>query len=225
MQNLSWPWAPIALLLCAATPTPPDTTLVLQGGQWLDVRAGLLRPNGAIVVHDGRIVAMHRWGSGWHPPAGARSVNLTGRVLLPGLIDAHVHLTLAGNADSNARATLLAGFTTVVDLGSAGGAGVRLRDSIAAGITPGPTVIAAGSWIEGRRVRVRRGDGEWLRRGASPRPRRSRCGCRCPQGMRDGMAGRRRRVSRLDRAQERAARCGDGGGSRVAPRSVCTRYR
>ena len=40
-----------------------------------------------------------------------------------------------------------AGFTTVVDLGSAGGAGLRLRDQIARGVTAGPSVIAAGSWI------------------------------------------------------------------------------
>jgi imidazolonepropionase-like amidohydrolase len=77
-------------------------------------------------------------------------VDLTGRTILPGLIDAHVHLTLAGDPDSNALATLRAGFTTVVDLGSADGAGVRLRDAIARGRAAGPRVIAAGSWIGAR---------------------------------------------------------------------------
>ncbi|HJR49671.1 MAG TPA: amidohydrolase family protein, partial [Gemmatimonadales bacterium] len=78
---------------------------------------------------------------------GAKSLDLAGRTILPGLIDAHVHLTLAGDPASNALATLRAGFTTVVDLGSAGGAGITLRDRIARGAAPGPTVIAAGSWI------------------------------------------------------------------------------
>ena len=74
-------------------------------------------------------------------------IDLKSRTVLPGLIDAHVHLSLAGDPDSNARATLLAGFTTVADLGSAGGAGIRLRDRIAKGQVPGPRIIAAGSWI------------------------------------------------------------------------------
>ena len=128
----------------------PDAALVLRGGQYLEVRSGTLRPNGAIVVRGGRIVAMHGPDSSWRPPVGAQVVDLGGRTVLPGLIDAHVHLTLAGDPDSNALATLRAGFTTVADLGSAGGAGVRLRDAIAAGRVPGPRVIAAGSWIGAR---------------------------------------------------------------------------
>ena len=127
--------------------SPPDTPLVLRGGHYLDVRAGLVRPNGAIVVQGGKILAVYARGSRWNPPAGARVLDLTGRTVLPGLIDAHVHLTLAGDPDSNARVTLQAGFTTVADLGSAGGAGVRLRDAIAQGRVPGPRIIAAGSWI------------------------------------------------------------------------------
>jgi imidazolonepropionase-like amidohydrolase len=130
----------------AATP-PLDTTLVLRGGEYLDSRAGVLRPNGAIVVRDGRIVEIQPPAAVRNPPAGARTLNLDGRTILPGLIDAHVHLTLAGDPAANALATLRAGFTTVVDLGSAGGAGPRLRDRIARGEAPGPSVIAAGSWI------------------------------------------------------------------------------
>jgi imidazolonepropionase-like amidohydrolase len=126
---------------------PPDSTLVLKGGSYLDVRAGVVRPNGAIVVRDGRIVELHLPKSGWRTPADAQVVMLGTRTILPGLIDAHVHLTLSGEPAKNAAATLAAGFTTVVDLGSARGAAVRLRDRIAAGEVTGPTVIAAGSWI------------------------------------------------------------------------------
>jgi imidazolonepropionase-like amidohydrolase len=77
----------------------------------------------------------------------ARTLDLGGRTILPGLIDAHVHLTLSGDPAANALATLRAGFTTVVDLGSTSGAGLRLRDRFNRGETPGPSVIAAGSWI------------------------------------------------------------------------------
>jgi imidazolonepropionase-like amidohydrolase len=125
----------------------PDTTLVLREGNYLDVRAGMLRPNGAIVVRGGRIVEMHAPGDGWRPPADATVLDLSGRTILPGLVDAHVHLTISGPPEDNAAATLQAGFTTVVDLGSAAGAGVRLRDAIAEGRVTGPRVIAAGSWI------------------------------------------------------------------------------
>ena len=144
-------WTTAVLLGCAALFPAPlasnDTTLVLVGGQSLDVRSGKLRPNGAIVVRGGKIVALYAPERRWQPPAGAEVVDLEGSTVLPGLIDAHVHLTLGNDADSNARATLLAGFTTVADLGSADGAGLRLRDRIAKGEVPGPRVIAAGSWI------------------------------------------------------------------------------
>src|SRR5688572_826456 len=143
------PSGALALGLSLQGPASPplDTTLVLRGGQYLDTRAGVLRPNGAIVVRDGRIVEIQPPASVRNPPATTRTVNLQGRTILPGLIDAHVHLTLAGDPAANALATLRAGFTTVVDLGSAGGAGLRLRDRIARGEVPGPSVIAAVSWI------------------------------------------------------------------------------
>lgn len=127
-----------------------DTTLVLTGGRYLDVRAGVLRDNGAIVLRGGRIVEIHPPGENWKPPAGAEVRKLDGQTLLPGLIDAHVHLTIAGKPDANASATVKAGFTTVIDLGSVNGGGVRLRDEVAAGKVLGPRIIAAGSWIGAR---------------------------------------------------------------------------
>ena len=137
----------LGLSLQGAASPPRDTILVLRGGEYLDTRAGVLRPNGAIVVRDGRILELQPPAAERKPPTGARTLDLEGRTILPGLIDAHVHLTLAGDPAANALATLRAGFTTVVDLGSAGGAGLRLRDRIARGEVPGPSVIAAGSWI------------------------------------------------------------------------------
>jgi imidazolonepropionase-like amidohydrolase len=137
----------LGLSLQGAAGPPRDTTLVLRGGQYLDTRTGVLRPNGAIVVRESRIVKIQPPAAVGTTPTGARILDLDGRTILPGLIDAHVHLALAGDPAANALATLRAGFTTVVDLGSAGGAGLRLRDQIARGVTPGPSVIAAGSWI------------------------------------------------------------------------------
>jgi len=97
-------------------------------------------------------------------PADARVVKLPGTTLLPGLIDAHTHLLLhpyneaswedqvlrqplalrVARAVNHARATLLAGFTTVRDLGTegAGYADAGLRDAISQGIIPGPRVLA-----------------------------------------------------------------------------------
>jgi hypothetical protein len=64
----------LLLLLRASGPdsVPADSTLVLSGGKYLDVRKGMLRPNGAIVVRGGKIVALHQPGSGWRPPADVR---------------------------------------------------------------------------------------------------------------------------------------------------------
>ncbi|MFN8654592.1 MAG: amidohydrolase family protein [Gemmatimonadales bacterium] len=134
----------LALTLLAP---PPDSTLVLLHGQYLDVDAGVVVENGALVMRGGRIAEMHTPEERFLPPAGATVRDLTGQTILPGLIDAHVHLTLSGDPAANALATLRAGFTTVIDLGSVGGAGVQLRDAIREGKTRGPRIIAAGSWI------------------------------------------------------------------------------
>jgi imidazolonepropionase-like amidohydrolase len=74
-------------------------------------------------------------------------MDLTGKYLIPGLIDAHVHLGIGGRPGANALADLRAGFTTVVDLGALSHAILRLRDSINAGLRPGPRVLAAGLWV------------------------------------------------------------------------------
>jgi imidazolonepropionase-like amidohydrolase len=134
-------------LFSLLTPSHRDTTLVLTGGHYLDVRAGILRENGAIVLRDGRIVEINPPGKRWTVPVGATVKSAEGQTIMPGLIDAHVHLTLAGDYAANARATLRAGFTTVADLGSIAGAGLKLREDVKAGRVAGPRIIAAGSWI------------------------------------------------------------------------------
>lgn len=118
-----------------------------------------------VVVRGDRIEAAGPAGS-TTSPAGARTITLPGTTLLPGLIEGHSHLLLhpynetswndqvlreplalrVARAVNHARETLMAGITTVRDLGSEGAAyaDVGLRDAIAQGIVPGPRMIVAG---------------------------------------------------------------------------------
>ncbi|MCS7477103.1 amidohydrolase family protein [Umezawaea endophytica] len=109
--------------------------------------------NQAVFVEDGRIARI-----GGTPPAGAEVVDCAGMTLVPGLIDAHVHLGLSSDIDAsmsqrlsvaelaadmfaNCRRTLEAGFTTVRDVG---GIDAGLVDVVAKGKVPGPRILASG---------------------------------------------------------------------------------
>jgi len=112
-----------------------------------------------VVVEGPRIVKVSR---GAAAPRGARRISLRGRTLLPGLIDCHVHLCLDASPDPMtallaepparttlkaarfARLTLLAGVTTVRDMGGPGGIDLSLRDAVAAGLVQGPRILASG---------------------------------------------------------------------------------
>jgi imidazolonepropionase-like amidohydrolase len=114
---------------------------------------------GVVVVTDGKIVAA---GSSAAIPAGAEMIDLGDATLLPGFIDAHTHLTMMYNEDYkqerldrlektiaeraldasvNARVTLLAGVTTVRDVGSSDYLDVGLRNAIRNGKVPGPRML------------------------------------------------------------------------------------
>ena len=131
-----------------APPAAPAVTLVLHVERMLDVAAGAYVDDMTIAIAGDRIAAVGRRASVRVDPA-VRVVELRGVVVLPGLIDAHVHLALGGNGAEAAGKTLRAGFTTVRDLGSTGGAGVALRDEIASGKVTGPRMIVAGAGIGG----------------------------------------------------------------------------
>jgi imidazolonepropionase-like amidohydrolase len=112
-------------------------------------------------VRDGRIQAIHPGA----PETGARVIELPGQTCLPGLIDAHTHLTFetspTGYTDQfrwnsadyairstvYARRTLLAGFTTVRNLGDGNNESIALRNAINAGVLPGPRIFTAGKAI------------------------------------------------------------------------------
>jgi len=135
-----------ALLADLARLTPHHSPTLLTALHLLDVDRGVLVRDAGILIEGERIVASGPRAA-IRVPAGARRIDLGQMTLLPGLIDAHVHLTLAGPPRANAEATLRAGFTTVQDLGALGDGNLRLRDSIDAGRRIGPRVISAGRWL------------------------------------------------------------------------------
>jgi imidazolonepropionase-like amidohydrolase len=142
----------------------PSTVTVLRAAHVLDVRTGREITPGLIVVSDGRILAV---GGNPRVSAGAVTVNLPGLTLLPGLIDAHVHLFLHPGRDEDlqtvresaaqrtvqatlaAKADLWAGFTTERDMGTegVGSASTALRDAINAGEIPGPRLWVCANAI------------------------------------------------------------------------------
>ena len=135
----------VALVVTALLPRAGVSAqrTMIRAGRLLDVRTGQVARNMTITVEHGRIVSVNRA----VPAPGDSVVDLAGLTVLPGLIDAHVHLTIGGTPRDNALADLRAGFTTVVDLGARGTRLLQIRDSINAGLIPGPRVLAAGMWI------------------------------------------------------------------------------
>jgi imidazolonepropionase-like amidohydrolase len=121
-------------------------TYAITGVRVLDVAAGRYSPPSVVIVAGTRIARIVDAG-GFRPASGDSVIDLSGAYLLPGLIDAHVHLTLGGTIAANAAATLRAGFTTVVDLGARAHRVLRFRDSVNAGLALGPRILAAGQWI------------------------------------------------------------------------------
>ena len=151
----------IASMLAIAAPADAETVIIHAGHVITDASKAALGPS-TITVTDGRITAIVDGLLRAEP--GTRLIDLSGRTVLPGLIDSHVHLTSEPGGDfrdeavvsdefaivigaKNARITALAGFTTVRDLGSAPLAGFALRDGTAKGYIPGPRILSAGTAI------------------------------------------------------------------------------
>jgi imidazolonepropionase-like amidohydrolase len=152
------------LCLAASAQQAAPSPIVLHAARLLQVDTGTLLQPGEILVEGERIRAV---GTSVEHPQGATVVDLGDTTLLPGLIDAHVHLFLHPGAEDlqtveesvpwrvilaeqAAKADLLAGFTAERDMGTegAGSADTAIRDAINAGIIPGPRLRLSGNAID-----------------------------------------------------------------------------
>ena len=152
----------VVTLLLLAMPTiaqQSPSSVVLHAGHVLDVKTGKLLADQTLVIEDGKIVSIGS-ASEAKPPANAVRIDLPNATILPGLIDAHTHLTYDPKfgyeelgvsiaretliGAKNARRTLEAGFTTVRNVGADGYSDVALRDAINAGDVPGPRMLVSG---------------------------------------------------------------------------------
>lgn len=154
-----------ALLFCgAAIAQAPDRPVVLHAAHLLDIESGRLVTPGEVLIRGDRIAAV---GQSVERPSAAEFIDLGDRTLLPGLIDAHVHLFLHPGAEDMqtieesvpqrtilatlaARADLMAGFTAERDMGTEGAnsADTAVRNAIDAGLIPGPRLRISGNAID-----------------------------------------------------------------------------
>src|SRR5579864_1252473 len=150
----------IALCNNAAAAEPSAGRVVVKAGHILDVKTGKMLTNQAVVIDGDKIVSIEPVAEFKASP-GDNLIDLSQATVLPGLIDAHTHLTSdpkdAGYESlgisiprraligaRNARITLEAGFTTVRNVGARGFSDVALRDAINAGDIPGPRLLVSG---------------------------------------------------------------------------------
>jgi len=133
--------------------------IAIHAGHVLDVKTGKLLTDQLLLIEGGKIVSEGA-AAQTKVPADAVRIDLPNATVLPGLIDAHTHITFdpkfgyerlaistpreALIGAKNARVTLLAGFTTVRNVGASGYTDVALRDAINAGDLPGPRMLVSG---------------------------------------------------------------------------------
>jgi len=148
--------------------TPAGQVIAIRAGKLFDAKSGNLLNNQVVLVRGDRIADV---GSELQIPRDARVIDLSTATVLPGMIDAHVHVNTGGEtpaertliAVANAQIDLAAGFTTVADMDSRGGFNtVDLRDAINAGIVQGPRMQVVGQSINQRATNYYR-DNESIR--------------------------------------------------------------
>src|SRR6202167_2006102 len=155
--------AVVGMLLVAghlvAQQSSRNAVIHIHAGHVLDVKTGKMLSNQTVVIEDGKILRVEA-ADETKASADVLRIDLPNATLLPGLIDAHTHLTMdptfgyeelgisipreALTGAKNARITLQAGFTTVRNVGADGFTDVALRDAINAGDVPGPRMLVSG---------------------------------------------------------------------------------
>jgi len=143
--------------------TQPTTTFVEAGRLLADPSNGVVQSDKTLVIRGNQVVEVRDGFVG--DPTQGKVLDLRHAFVLPGLIDSHVHLTSQQNPNGRleqvtlsdadramvgaryARRTLMAGFTTVADLGAGNEAIFALRNAVRNGDVPGPRIIAAGSSV------------------------------------------------------------------------------
>jgi imidazolonepropionase-like amidohydrolase len=135
---------------------PRDQVVAIRAGHLFDAKSGTLLDNQVIIIRGDRITEV---GAGVTIPVSATVIDLSGATVLPGMIDAHVHVNTGGltmaqrtlRALANAQIDLAAGFTTVLDMDSRGTFyTVDLRDAINAGNVQGPRMQVVGQSLNPR---------------------------------------------------------------------------
>ena len=127
--------------LLATVPAAAAQDLTIVGARVLDGVGAAVLDDATVVVRDGRIVAIE---SGSASTVGdARVIDARGRVLLPGLMDAHSHV----NTLDGYRRALESGVTTIRTAGVGGFTDVAMAEMVAAGRLPGPDVLATGVYV------------------------------------------------------------------------------
>ena len=135
---------------------PPDQVIAIRAGRMFDSKSGAVLSNQVILIKGDRITNV---GASAEIPSGARVIDLSSATVMPGMIDAHVHVVTGGAtpaqraliALANAQIDLEAGFTAVLDMDSRGGFNtVDLRDAINSGLVQGPRMQVVGQSINQR---------------------------------------------------------------------------
>jgi imidazolonepropionase-like amidohydrolase len=156
----------LSVFTCAAQSAAPSTSphaIVLHAARLLDIRNGRVIRPGEVLVQGEKIIEV---GTSVKHPAGSELIDLGDRTLMPGLIDAHVHLFLHPGAEDlqtvresvpqrtimallAARDDLMAGYTAERDMGTegAGSADTAVRDAIDKGLAPGPRMRISGNAV------------------------------------------------------------------------------
>lgn len=154
-----------ASLITAVVNTASAQTVFLTADSMVDVERGRLVENAGVLIEDGEITFAGDMSTvRMAIPEDAERIDLSGHTILPGLIDMHVHLTSSSDYHGykrlaltdemsaiigvvNAETTLMAGFTTVRNVGAGSFGDVALRDAINQGMVPGPRLYVSGPAI------------------------------------------------------------------------------